>query len=271
MPDEARLTQQVVEVLSTTDVPTARLTQQALEVLSTSLVPGYLAQQVVEVLSTTVVPTIRLTQQMVEVLWREGPPPPVLPRFPAALAYGAQGGPGFSTDVVLTADGQESRNVNWAEARCRWDVGSIHRTKAEIEILIAFFHAAAQGQEGLFLFRDFTDDTFNNPIGVGDGSTTAFQLVKRYATGPYASTRRLTHPLEETVEVRVDGTLTGDWTLDDATGLLTLAAPPGAGVVVSAAGEFEVLCRFAQDVLPVTRVAPDAYSCGQIELVEVRD
>jgi len=247
----------------------SRVTQTALEVLTYSAPAARWTQAALEVATTTLAPP-RLTQHGLEILWRSVPPT-ALPRFPAALAYGAQGGPGFSTDVVLTADGQESRNVNWAEARCRWDVGSIHRTKGEIEGLIAFFHAAAQGQEGLFLFRDFTDDTFDNAIGVGDGATAEFQLVKQYATGPYTSTRRLTHPIEGTVGVRLDGALVSGWALDYSTGLLPLAAAPAAGVVVSAAGEFEVLCRFAQDVLPVTRVAPDAYSCGQIELWEVRD
>lgn len=263
----ARVTQQALEVLRTQEPP-ARVTQHALEVLSSPLVPAEMTQHTLEVLTTTT-PQTRLTALYLEVLWREVPTSP-LPRFPARLAYGATGGPGFSTDVVLQQDGQESRNINWAEARCRWDVGSIHRSKAEIEILIAFFHAAAQGQEGLFLFRDFTDDTFDNAIGVGDGAQATFQVVKQYAVGGYTSTRRLTHPVEGSVSVALDGLLVGGWTLDYATGLLTLAAAPAPGVVVSAAGAFEVLCRFAQDVLPVTRVAPDAYSCGQIEIVEVR-
>jgi uncharacterized protein (TIGR02217 family) len=244
------------------------MTQQGLEVLSTPGPPGRWTQAALEVMTTTLAPP-RLTQHAVEVLW-QSVPPTALPRFPAALAYGAQGGPGFSTDVVLMADGQESRNVNWAEARCRWDVGSIHRSKAEIEVLIAFFHAAAQGQEDLFLFRDFTDDTFDNPIGLGDGSVVDFQMVKQYAVGAYGSRRRLLHPVEGTVSVALDGAVVGGWTLDYGTGLLTFATPPGAGVVVSAAGEFEVLCRFAQDHLPVTLVTPGVYSCGQIEIVEVR-
>jgi uncharacterized protein (TIGR02217 family) len=264
----SRLTQQGLEVLSTPG-PGARLTQHGVEVLTYSGPAARWTQAALEVTTTTLAPP-RLTQHGLEVLWLSVPPP-VLPRFPAALAYGAQGGPGFSTDVVLTADGQESRNINWAEARCRWDVGSIHRTKAEIEVLIAFFHAATQGQEGLFLFRDFTDDTFDNAIAVGDGATSTFPLVKVYATGPYTSTRRLTRPIEGTVGVRLNGALVSGWTLDSSTGLLTMAAAPAAGVVVSASGTFEVLCRFAQDVLPVTRVAPDAYSCGNMEIVEVRD
>jgi uncharacterized protein (TIGR02217 family) len=265
MADAARLAQALQEVLLQN--ARARVGQATVEALAQEQTRARVGQAVQEALGQGARGDV--AQAYLEVLLGTRLLPP-LPRFPAVLAYGAQGGPGFSTDVVLTADGQESRNINWAEARCRWDVGSLHRSKAEIDILIAFFHAAAQGQEGLFLFRDFTDDTFDNPIGVGDGVTTTFPLVKRYATGPYASTRRLTHPVEGTVSVALDGVLASAFVLDYATGVLEFAAPPGAGVVVSAAGDFEVLCRFAQDVLPVTRVAPDVYSAGHVEIVEVR-
>lgn len=244
-----------------------RVSQATLEAIVQEQARGRVAQAALEGLQQG--RRGALAQALLEVLLGTRLVPP-LPRFPAQLAYGAQGGPGYSTDVVLTGSGQESRNVNWAEAVCRWDVGSIHRSKAEIDVLIQFFHAVAQGQDGLFLFRDFTDDTFDNPIAVGDGATTSFQVVKQYAVGPYSSTRRLTHPSAGTVSVRLDGTLVSGWTLDDATGLLQFTSAPGAGVVVSATGEFEVVCRFAQDMLPITRVAPNAYSCGHIEIVEVR-
>ena len=45
-------------------------------------------------------------------------------RFPDNIAYGATGGPEFATTVVVTGAGHEQRNVNWAEARGRWDVGT---------------------------------------------------------------------------------------------------------------------------------------------------
>jgi Conserved hypothetical protein 2217 (DUF2460) len=45
-------------------------------------------------------------------------------RFPDNIAYGATGGPEFATTVVATGAGHEKRNVNWAEARGRWDVAS---------------------------------------------------------------------------------------------------------------------------------------------------
>ena len=265
MAETARIAQAVAEVLIQNRH--ARVAQSALDLLVQEQARGRIAQTTLDLLRAG--RRGRVDQVSLEVLVGTELLP-LLPRFPAQLAYGATGGPGFSTDVVLTAAGQEQRNVNWAEALCRWDVGSIHRTWEEIAVLVEFFHAATRGQEGLFLFRDFTDDTFNNPIGVGDGVNATFPLVKAYTVGGYTRLRRLTHPVAGSVAVALDGVLGSVFVLDDRTGIVQFAAPPAAGVVVSAAGTFEVACRFAQDFLPITRVAPHAYSCGQIDITEVR-
>lgn len=266
MADVGRIAQATTEVLLQN--ARGRVAQALLELIVQEESRGRVAQAPLETLQQG--QRGHLAQAVLEVLLGTHAPPPGLPRFPAALAYGAQGGPGFHTDVVLARDGQEQRNVNWWEALCRWDVGSLHRTKEEIDVLVTFFHAATRGQEGLFLFRDFTDDTFDNALGVGDGTTRTFPLVKVYAVGAYSRTRRLTHPLVETLTVALDGVLASDWSLDPSTAALTFGTAPGAGVVVSAAGTFEVVCRFTQDVLPISRVAPNAYSCDAIEILEVR-
>jgi uncharacterized protein (TIGR02217 family) len=62
-------------------------------------------------------------------------------RFPDNIAYGATGGPEFATTVVATGAGHEKRNVNWSEARGRWDVVSGLKKQAQIDELIAFFRA----------------------------------------------------------------------------------------------------------------------------------
>ena len=43
-------------------------------------------------------------------------------RFPDRISAGAVGGPGFSTTVVATFGGAESRNSNWAASRHRYNV-----------------------------------------------------------------------------------------------------------------------------------------------------
>jgi uncharacterized protein (TIGR02217 family) len=62
-------------------------------------------------------------------------------RFPDNIAYGATGGPEFATTVVATGSGHEKRNVNWSEARGRWDVASGLKKQAQIDELIAFFRS----------------------------------------------------------------------------------------------------------------------------------
>ena len=192
------------------------------------------------------------------------------PSFPLALAYGATGGPVFSTDLVQRSSGLEARNQNWRQPRCQWDVGSQHRTQAEVDELVQFFHAVAQGMTHSFRFRDFTDDTFSNPIGVGDGSTTTFQLVKVYTYGAQSSTRILVKPIAGSLHLFVAGVAVEEYDPDFTTGQVTFWTPPGVGQEVSASGFFEVPTRFNQNVLPITRVAPNAYSLATIELVEVR-
>jgi hypothetical protein len=76
-------------------------------------------------------------------------------RFSDSIAYGATGGPEFATTVVATGSGHEKRNVNWADARGRWDVASGLKKQAQIDELIAFFRAR-RGRYG-FRFKDWTD------------------------------------------------------------------------------------------------------------------
>ena len=77
-------------------------------------------------------------------------------RFPDNIAYGATGGPEFATTVVATGSGHEKRNVNWSEARGRWDVASGLKKQAQIDELIAFFRAR-RGKAYGFRFKDWTD------------------------------------------------------------------------------------------------------------------
>lgn len=192
------------------------------------------------------------------------------PSFPLALAYGATGGPVYSTDLVQRASGLEARNQNWRQPRCQWDVGSQHRTPAEVDELVQFFHAVAQGMTHSFRFRDFTDDTFANAIGTGDGTTTTFQLVKVYTYGAQQTTRMIGKPMAGSLHMYVAGVAVEEYDPDFTTGQVTFWTPPGPGAEVSARGMFEVPTRFNQNVLPLTRVARDAYSLERVELVEVR-
>ena len=66
-------------------------------------------------------------------------------RFPDNIAYGATGGPEFATTVVATGAGHEKRNVNWSEARGRWDVASGLKKQAQIDAGRVLSGAQGQG------------------------------------------------------------------------------------------------------------------------------
>ena len=59
----------------------------------------------------------------------------------------------------------QKRNVNWAEARGRWDVASGLKKQAQIDELIAFFRAR-MGKAYGFRFKDWTDyKASGQPLG----------------------------------------------------------------------------------------------------------
>jgi uncharacterized protein (TIGR02217 family) len=167
-------------------------------------------------------------------------------RFPDNIAYGATGGPEFATTVVATGAGHEKRNVNWSEARGRWDVASGLKKQAQIDELIAFFRAR-RGKAYGFRFKDWTDYKASSQLlGTGDGALTQFQLIKRYPSGSAIEVRTIIKPVAGTVKVYLDDVeLTADF-------------------------EFDVPVRFDTDHMAVTIESYRLHAWQQIPIVEVR-
>jgi uncharacterized protein (TIGR02217 family) len=166
-------------------------------------------------------------------------------RFPDNIAYGATGGPEFATTVVVTGAGHEQHNVNWAEARGRWDVASGLKNQQQLDELIAFF-SARKGRAYGFRFKDWTDyKATGQLLGMGDGAQTQFQLVRRYPSGSIAEIRTVTKPVAGTVRIYKDAVeqLSG-WSVNATTGVITFTTAPAAGVEITADFEFDVPVRF---------------------------
>src|SRR5512132_3072668 len=126
-------------------------------------------------------------------------------RFPDNIAYGATGGPEFATTVVVTGAGHEKRNVNWSEARGRWDAASGLKKQAQIDELIAFFRARRGNAYG-FRFKDWTDyKATGQRLGTGDGVQTQSQLVKRYPAGSVIEVRTITKLVAGSTKIYLDG------------------------------------------------------------------
>lgn len=247
----------------------ARVTQAAVEVLSRTTAPAHVTQAAVEVLSATHAGA-RVTQALVEVLWRntQHEPLPCEP-LPPWIALGATGGPEYAVSVFTAPGGWEARVQHWPQVRGRWDISFVHRSAADIATLLAFFRAVAQGRAQNFCFTDGTDYTFHNRIGIGDGATTAFQLVKVYQSGTLTYRRPLTRPVVSTLLVAVNGVPTTAYTLAAVGGRVVFDSPPPSGAVIEARGEFEVLVRFDTDNLQITCVTLGVFSCAGLGLVEL--
>lgn len=192
-------------------------------------------------------------------------------QFPTDISYGSSGGPGYATDIVMAENGHEQRNVNWAQARARYNVAHGVKTKAQLDTLIAFFRAR-KGRAYGFRFKDWTDYSASNQLlGTGDGSRKDFQLIKRYLSGGVEEIRTIQKPIAESVKIYVAGVLqTSGYTLNAANGMVSFAAAPANGSAITADYEFDVPVRFDVDRLAATLDAYGVHSWQDIALIEVR-
>lgn len=192
-------------------------------------------------------------------------------QFPPKVAYGASGGAEFNTSIATTFAGFEQRNVNWQKARGRWDVSTGLKTKADMDVVQAFFRARFGKAYG-FRFKDWSDyQALGQTLGTGNGIQTAFQLAKNYTSGAYSYSREIRKPVSGTVKIYLNSVLqsTG-FAVDHTTGIITFTAAPGAGVIVSADFDFDVPVRFDTDALLVRADGPGIFVWDAIPIVEIR-
>lgn len=204
--------------------------------------------------------------------------------FPLDVALKSAGGPERRTDIVSFGSGREARNARWAQSRRRYDAGYGVKTLDALQAVIAFFEER-RGRLYGFRWRDRLDccsaatgnvvSPFDQVIGIGDGTTSTFQLIKTYggAFAPYA--RAIAKPVNGSVRVAVaDSEMAAGsaFTCDATTGVVTFLTghtpPPGAAV--SAGFNFDVPVRFDTDYLEVDLATFAAGAIPKIPLVEIR-
>lgn len=199
-------------------------------------------------------------------------------QFPIQAGFSSSGGPQRKTQIVTTANGREQRNQQWSQSRRLWDIGLAVRANEEAELVTAFFE---EMRGRLYGFRfldplDFKSCAVNNDptaydqvIGMGDGATTTYQLVKTYGTdGAYV--RTIAKP-QLGVVIAIDGVqlMGSDFSVDVTTGLVTLATAPVAGALVTAGYKFDVPARFDTDILSIVVDGHDLISSASIPVIEI--
>jgi uncharacterized protein (TIGR02217 family) len=204
--------------------------------------------------------------------------------FPLDVALGSRGGPARRTDIVALGSGREERNARWAHSRRRYDAGYGVKSFAALTAVVAFFEER-RGRLYGFRWRDRLDyssgapgaapSPTDQPIGVGDGATATFQLVKTYGASYAPYQRPIGKPVYGSVRVAVAGSEMGegsDFTCDATTGVVTFLAgrEPAAGAAVTAGFLFDVPVRFDTDHLEVDLASFAAGAIPNIPLVEIR-
>ncbi|MDA5555630.1 DUF2460 domain-containing protein [Shimia sp. MMG029] len=203
-------------------------------------------------------------------------------QFPTTLSFGSVGGPQRRTEVVTLVNGFEERNTPWAHSRRSYDAGLAMRSVDDLGVLIAFFEAR-QGQLNGFRWKDWADYKScpvsqqvgfeDQVIGLGDGTTTTFQLQKTYESGAQQYVRPIHKPLGGTVQIGMDGVLQAlgpDFTVDSATGIVRFEGAPADGATITAGFEFDVPVRFDTDQIQTSVASFKAGDVPNVPIVEVR-
>lgn len=205
------------------------------------------------------------------------------PRLPDVIARGLTCGPAFSTRIVTTRSGAESRNINWSQMRWRADAASAVRTGADFAALEEFFYAV-QGRAHAFRVRDYGDyrhsDAGGSPIlqpldangdpvgtaGVGYGVPT-LQLVKRYTAGALNYDRTIRKPVSGDIALTRGGSPVtlgagaGNAAVASTTGVVTFVADQSRGISTHTPGSSHVL-GLASAFSPNVSVGQRVYVSG---------
>lgn len=201
--------------------------------------------------------------------------------FPRELAYGTSGGPVFSTLVTRLSSGFEGRQQQWSSARLQFDAAPAVLDRERLAALLKFFYAR-RGRARGFLFHDYTDfstapDNQSAPsatdhlLGVGDGVTQSFQLVKHYGDDGASYARDISRPVPGSILVSLDNVpQTSGWSLESLGRVFFSVAPP-SGVQVRAGFEFLIPVRFDTDFLETSIESYEGYNATSVPLIEMRE
>lgn len=169
--------------------------------------------------------------------------------------------PRTSTTIVTVASGHEHRNRNYVHPLWKFTAPEGVTCHEQIEDLKDHW-LAMSGPHIAFPFRDLWDfascrleapgkvpalNITDQVLGVGDGATTVFPLIKTYTRGSRTYARLIELPVVETVIVGANAVEVTNWNVTREGGDVTFDTAPDDGVIVTAGYLFDVPSRFESD------------------------
>lgn len=177
----------------------------------------------------------------------------------------------FNVETVRSDGGNEVRNSRWSQPLLRFEISFPTSTRDDAVFLeVRDAYRATGGGLDSFKFRDWSDYQATDEVfGIGDGTTTVFNLFKNYGFGSQTHTRRIYQPVSA-ISLKKDGVaVVGGYSVNYTTGVVTFTVAPLAAVSLTWTGEFDVPVRF-DSPLQSTGLAPHLEHHESIVLQEVR-
>jgi uncharacterized protein (TIGR02217 family) len=172
----------------------------------------------------------------------------------------------FDTTVQVSVSGKENRHINRVQPRYTYTIqitaldsngtnaGLIYNS---LQTLVGFFNQCF-GRALMFQYVDPDDHAVTiQPFGIGDGTTTSFQLCRTiggFTDNIFAPTG--------TPQIYVNGSLISagaGYTLNTMTGVVSFATAPTSGASVTWSGTFAWWCVWDDDQLDLSNFASGLY------------
>jgi hypothetical protein len=199
----------------------------------------------------------------------------------------AAGSPEFANTVIRSpGTGARKINVNRVDALEILNLDISLVTRANLEYLLKMWRGGYGNAVGFRMRVPWDFTALNEVFGVGDGSTTQFNLVKTY-TRPGVTARqdvrRIIKPVTNTnisggvtlyepdganvrtipstsatnlgipgFTIKKAGVATSAYTINNTTGRITFTTAPANGATLTWSGEFDIPAAFADDTFPIT-------------------
>lgn len=208
--------------------------------------------------------------------------------FPEDISYGSSGGPGFMTDIHRTPGGQVQRSSRWGQPLNRYDVSYGIQSHGDLARVRNFF-LARMGSARAFRYKDWQDSCStelgidpefdggspdesygqptwgDQPLVSVDGSTTQFQLVKRYSNDVQ---RSIIAPVVSTIVVGDDGSqVTSGFTVNEQ-GVVTFDSAP---TDPTWGGFFHYVVMFDQSTDEFLELTVDNFGGGEANGIILRE
>jgi uncharacterized protein (TIGR02217 family) len=210
-------------------------------------------------------------------------------QHPTTFSDGSLFGLGFDTKANELRSGHGRFVQFWPNGRRRYNVGRGIATIANpsdaaraLNTLYAFY-LARDGRANTFRFKDWLDYATTSTGRTLDGiavtstdqtlvqiTSTTYQFVKRYTSGPTTKVRTLTHLVSGTVTVSIsDVTQSSGFSVDLISGIVTFSSAPGG--TVKGGCEFDVHARYGAGADRAFQLGLSGTNIGDLGEIDIEE